>query len=82
MIRRHSHTLPNDTALMENVRKENKKTGVTTMPKTPSKVRRRALWIQGTCLANRNWFLQKADRMGHEATGRTVWDAFLKPGTI
>lgn len=78
MIRRHSHTLPNDALLMEAVRKENKKTGVTTMPKTPSKVRRRALWIHGTCLANRNQFLRKLG----DPTGHTVWDAFLKPGTI
>jgi hypothetical protein len=44
--------------------------------------RRLKLWIQGTCLQNRQWFLRKSARMGHDATGHTVWDKFCPPGTV
>ena len=80
MIRRHSHTLPTDKTVIARI--QIMSSAGHSPPAMPSVVRRRALWIQGTCLQNRNWFLKKADRMGHEATGKTVWDAFLKPGTI
>jgi len=41
-----------------------------------------ALWKSGCCLMNRNWFLNKARRMGHATTGHTVWDAHCPEGTV